>query len=72
MIAGEDDDGVVLEVVLLQPSEDASEGVVDRRDELMVMGDLAADFRGVRVEGRQFDLRRVAAIRGFMGYSSSS
>ena len=30
----------------------------------MVVGDLAADDRGVRVEGREFDLGRVAAIGG--------
>lgn len=64
MVAREDDDGVVFEVVLLQPREDAPERVVDGRHELVVMGDLAADFGGVGVEGREFDLRRVAAIRG--------
>ena len=62
VVAGHDDDGVLLEIVGLQPVEHAAEGIVDRRDQLMVMGDLATDGRGVRVERRQFDLGGIAAV----------
>ena len=67
VVAGQDDDGVLFEVVGLQPVEDAAEGIVHRRDEFMVMRDLAADDRGVGIEGREFDLGGIAAVGRLKG-----
>ena len=62
VVSGQDHDGVLFEVVRLDPVEHPPEGIVDGRDQLMVVRDLTADGRGVGVEGREFDLGRIAAI----------
>jgi len=64
VVSSQNHDGVLFEVVGFKPIKHASEGIIDGCDEFVVVGDLAADGRGVRVERREFDLGRVATIGG--------